>query len=41
MSGAVTAASFSAAYRVKDERISEAHFRWTSEEALEAAGLRE
>jgi ketosteroid isomerase-like protein len=40
-SEAATAASFAAAYRVKDGRISEAHFRWTPEQALEAAGLSE
>jgi ketosteroid isomerase-like protein len=40
-SGAATARSFAAAYRVKDGRISEAHFRWSREQALEAAGLRE
>jgi ketosteroid isomerase-like protein len=40
-SGAGTAASFAAAYRVNDRRISEAHFRRAPEEALEAAGLSE
>jgi ketosteroid isomerase-like protein len=40
-SGADTAASFAAAYRVSDRRMSEAHFRWTPEQALEAAGLSE
>jgi ketosteroid isomerase-like protein len=39
-SEATTAASLAAAYRVEDGRISEAHFRWTPEQALEAAGLR-
>jgi ketosteroid isomerase-like protein len=38
-SGAATAASFAAAYRVIDGRMSEAHFRWTPEQALEVAGL--
>ena len=40
-SGADTAASFAVAYRVNDRRMSEAHFRWTLEQALEAAGLSE
>ena len=40
-SGVATATQIAAAYRVKDGRISEAHFRWKREEALEAAGLRE
>jgi ketosteroid isomerase-like protein len=40
-SGAATATPFAAAYRVNDGRISEAHFRWTPEQALEAAGLPE
>jgi hypothetical protein len=40
-SGAATAAQFAAAYRVNDGRIREAHFRWTAEQAFEAAGLRE
>ena len=40
-SGATTAASFAAAYRIKDRLMSEAHFRWTPEQALEAAGLSE
>jgi SnoaL-like domain len=39
-SGADTAASFVAAYRVNGRRMSEAHFRWTPEQALEAAGFR-
>ena len=39
-SGAATAADLAAAYRVVDSLIREAHFRWTGEEALEAAGLR-
>jgi ketosteroid isomerase-like protein len=40
-SGAATTADLAAAYRVVDSLIREAHFRWTREEALEAAGLRE
>jgi ketosteroid isomerase-like protein len=40
-SGAETAARFAAAYRIHDRRIGEAHFRWTPEQALEAAGLSE
>jgi hypothetical protein len=36
-----TATQISAAYRVKNGRISEGHFRWKREEALEAAGMRE
>ncbi len=40
-SGATTTADLAAAYRVVDSLIREAHFRWTREEALEAAGLRE
>ena len=36
-----TATQIAAAYRVKDGRISEGHFRWKREEALEAAGLLE
>jgi ketosteroid isomerase-like protein len=40
-SGVATATPIAAAYRVEDGRISEGHFRWTREEALEAAGLRE
>jgi ketosteroid isomerase-like protein len=39
-SGAVSAASMAAAYQVTRGQISEAHFRWTRAEALEAAGLR-
>jgi ketosteroid isomerase-like protein len=38
-SGAPTTATFAAAYRVEEGRIREAHFRWTPEQALEAAGL--
>ena len=40
-SGAATASNLSAAYRLREGKISEAHFRWTPEDALEAAGLRE
>jgi ketosteroid isomerase-like protein len=40
-SGVATATQMAAAYRVKDGRISEGHFRWERGEALEAAGLRE
>jgi ketosteroid isomerase-like protein len=35
-----TATKMAGAYRLKDGRISEGHFRWKREEALEAAGLR-
>jgi ketosteroid isomerase-like protein len=38
-SGASTASKLAAAYLIEDGRIMEAHFRWTSEEALEASGL--
>jgi ketosteroid isomerase-like protein len=41
LSGIETATQIAAAYRVEDGRISEGHFRWEREEALEAAGLRE
>jgi ketosteroid isomerase-like protein len=40
-SGAATASNLAAAYRLREGKISEAHFRWTPEDALEAAGLRE
>ena len=40
-SGVATATSIAAAYRVEDGWICEGHFRWTREEALEAAALRE
>jgi ketosteroid isomerase-like protein len=40
-SGAATGANLAAAYRLTEGTISEAHFRWTGREALEAAGLRE
>jgi ketosteroid isomerase-like protein len=36
-----TATQMAASFRVKAGRISEAHFRWKREEALEAAGLLE
>jgi len=36
-----TAADMAAAYRVKDGRFLEAHYRWHAEDALEAAGLSE
>jgi ketosteroid isomerase-like protein len=36
-----TATNLAAAYRVKDGRIIEGHFRWKRREGLEAAGLRE
>jgi ketosteroid isomerase-like protein len=39
-SGASFAAKMAAAYRVHEGKIREAHFRWTAEEALEAAGFR-
>ena len=38
-SGAAIASKMACAYRVHDGSIIEAHFRWTPEEALEAAGL--
>jgi ketosteroid isomerase-like protein len=38
-SGVATATQMAAAYEVEDGRISEAHFRWKRDEALEAAGL--
>jgi ketosteroid isomerase-like protein len=40
-SGVATATRLAAAYRLENGLISEAHFRWKGEEALEAAGLRE
>jgi len=40
-SGAATAANLAGAYRVHDHQIIEAHFRWTPDQALEAAGLSE
>jgi ketosteroid isomerase-like protein len=40
-SGAATASNLAAAYRLREGKISEAHFRWTPEDALEAAGLSE
>jgi hypothetical protein len=40
-SGADATADLAAAYRLKNGQISEAHFRWTAEQALQAAGLRE
>ncbi|MGH2950944.1 MAG: nuclear transport factor 2 family protein [Solirubrobacterales bacterium] len=40
-SGVETTAEVSAAFRLKDERVIEAHYRWNADEALEAAGLRE
>lgn len=40
-SGVATAMQMAAAYRVKDGLISEGHFRWTREEALKVARLRE
>jgi ketosteroid isomerase-like protein len=40
-SGATTEANFAAAYRIEHGQMREAHFRWTAEQALEAAGLRE
>jgi ketosteroid isomerase-like protein len=40
-SGAATGANLAAAFRLTEGRISEAHFRWTGREALEAAGLAE
>jgi ketosteroid isomerase-like protein len=38
-SGAPIATKMAAAYRLLDGRFVEAHFRWTPEEAFEAAGL--
>jgi ketosteroid isomerase-like protein len=40
-SGAAVATKLAGAYRVRDGTLVEAHFRWTPEEALEAAGLSE
>jgi ketosteroid isomerase-like protein len=40
-SGVVTAADIGAAYRLRDGRMCEGHFRWTAADALEAAGLEE
>jgi ketosteroid isomerase-like protein len=40
-SGAAVASKMAAAYRVTGGQIIEANFRWTPEEALEAAGLSE
>ena len=40
-SGAAIASKLTCASRVQEGKIVEAHFRWTPEEALEAAGLRE
>jgi ketosteroid isomerase-like protein len=40
-SGAAIASKMGASYRVQEGRIIEAHFRWTHEEALDVAGLRE
>ena len=39
--GAATTVDFAGAYRIKDGKIIEGHFRWTPDEALEAAGLSE
>jgi ketosteroid isomerase-like protein len=38
-SGVPAQADFGAAYKVRDGRILEAHFRWNTQQALEAAGL--
>jgi ketosteroid isomerase-like protein len=38
-SGASIASKITGAYRVEQGKVIEAHFRWTPEEALEAAGL--
>jgi ketosteroid isomerase-like protein len=40
-SGAGVASKLAGAYRIRDGKLIEAHFRWTPEEALEAAGLQE
>jgi ketosteroid isomerase-like protein len=40
-SGVATATQMAASFQVTDGRISEAHFRWKSEQALAAAGLLE
>jgi ketosteroid isomerase-like protein len=40
-SGASVASKMAGAYRVQDDAVIEVHFRWTPEEALEAAGLSE
>jgi ketosteroid isomerase-like protein len=38
-SAAAVASKMAAAYRVQEGLVTEAHFRWTTEEALEIAGL--
>lgn len=38
-SGAAVASQLTGAYHLEDGTITEGHFRWTTEEALEAAGL--
>jgi ketosteroid isomerase-like protein len=40
-SGAAVATKIAGANRIQGGKVIEAHFRWTSEEALEAAGLSE
>jgi hypothetical protein len=40
-SGAGVASKLAGAYRIRNGKIIEAHFRWTPGEALEAAGLSE
>jgi ketosteroid isomerase-like protein len=40
-SGAAVASKLAAAYRVQGGKLIESHFRWTADEALEAAGLGE
>jgi ketosteroid isomerase-like protein len=40
-SGAAVASKMAGAYRVTDGKIKDAHFRWTAEDALKAAGIEE
>ena len=39
-SGATITSSLAASYRLRDGKLTEAHFRWTAEEALAAAGIK-
>jgi hypothetical protein len=36
----LVASRLAGAYHLRDGKVIEAHFRWTPEDALEAAGLR-
>jgi ketosteroid isomerase-like protein len=40
-SGAAVASKLAGAYHLQDGKVVESHFRWTAEDALEAAGLSE